>query len=429
MPDELLAKRFDSQSLTLLPSEDDTPLGTCIVALSSEGWPMTPVIDWLFGEGCRIKTVPDLLLGLGRALVAAGAPVMRLRFGLWALHPQQAATAYNWMRGESRVETLNVGHGLFKSPDFIGSPTEVMRETGAPVRYRLDRLDPARDHSVLFSVREIGCTDYLGLPMPTFTGRMDSLFVATDRPEGFTDADIAKFRLLARLLMPVVEALLQHELSVNVLNTYLGERTGQRVLAGRIRRGDGERIDAALWYSDLRDFTRMSEIVEEHAMLFLMNEYFGHIYESVTVYGGEVLRFIGDAMLIVFPSDGRGGREAACEAALSAALDAHDRLPSLNARLKRQGLPEIRYGVGLHEGSVLYGNVGADNRLDFTVMGPAVNRTSRIETLTKRLDTPIVMSKHFADLIPARVPRESLGAHEAAGIAERIEVYRPVMSD
>lgn len=415
-----------SPSLTLLPPDDGKPLGSCIVALSSEGWPMMPVIDWLFGPGSLATNLPDLLRGLGEALVASGAPVMRLRVGMWTIHPQQAANAFTWTRGARAAETLNVGYGVFQSPDYIGSPTQVMRETGAAVRYHLDRLDPARDHSVLFSLREAGGTDYLGIPMPTFTERLDSLFVVTDAPDGFTDADIMKFRMLARMLLPIVESLAQHQLSINVLNTYLGERTGQRVLAGKIRRGDGERIDAALWYSDLRDFTAMSERVDEDAMLDLMNEYFAHIFESVSVYGGEVLRFIGDAMLIVFPTTDGRRREKASEDALNAAADAIDRLPALNNRLRRRGLPEIAFGIGLHEGAVLYGNVGADARLDFTVMGPAVNRTSRIETLTKRLGTPVLMSKSFAALVSDRFPQVDLGAHPVAGIEAPIEVVKPL---
>ncbi|MBP5855397.1 adenylate/guanylate cyclase domain-containing protein [Marivibrio halodurans] len=414
-----------SPSLTLLPTDDTGPLGHCIAALSGTGWSMTPVVDWLFGPGSRVTTLPDLLRGLGEVLIAAGAPVLRLRLGIWAIHPQQEANAYTWMRGQAEATTLNVGYGIFQTPDYLGSPTEMMHRSGSIVRYRLDRLDPVHDHDVLFNLREMGGTDYIGIPMPTFTGRQDSFFVVTDRTEGFTDTDIAKFRMLARMLLPVVESLAQHQLSVNVLNTYLGERTGQRVLAGKIRRGDGERIKAALWYSDLRDFTAMSETVEETAMLDLMNAYFAHVFESVTVYGGEVLRFIGDAMLIVFPTGDGQDPGKACDNALNAASDAIYRLPALNARLRRQGLPAIAFGIGLHEGSVLYGNVGADARLDFTVMGPAVNRTSRIETLTKRLGTPVLMSKDFADLVSDRFPRTDFGAHPVAGIADPIQVFKP----
>jgi len=425
MPDDLDTPPQPDGALTLLPEDGERPLGACIAALSAEGWSMTPVIDWLFGPGCRIADIGALLAGLGRALVDAGAPVLRLRLGLWAIHPQQAAYSYLWMRGQPKAETVNVGHGLYQSPDFIGSPAEKMRDTGRGVRYRLDRLDPARDHSVLFSVRDAGATDYIGMPMKTFTGRDDFLFVATDRAGGYSEADVAKFQLLARMLLPVVESLAQHQLSLTILDTYLGKRTGARVLAGEIRRGEGQRIEAALWYCDLRDFTAMTETVAEQAMLGLMNAYFEHVHESVSVYGGEVLRFIGDAMLIVFPTDDGRGAAKACADALAAACDAVDRLPALNARLRRRGLPEIRFGIGLHEGAVVYGNVGAADRLDFTVMGPAVNRTARIETLTKRLGTPILMSQAFADQLPDDVRWEPLGAFEAAGIAEPIAVCRP----
>lgn len=416
-------------SLSLLPAEVGAPGGLCVASLSSEGWSLTPIVDWLFGPGCAMTDLADLLQGLCDQLVAVGAPVMRVRLGIWAIHPQRAAYAYSWTRASGTVTVMNVGHGIFSSPDYIGSPTEKMHETRRPVRYRLDRLDPTRHHSVLFDLRDAGGTDYIGLPMPTFTGRMDSLFFVTDREGGFDDHDIAKFRMLARMMLPVVEALTQHQLSISILNTYVGPRTGQRVLAGHIRRGEGERIDAALWYCDLRNFTAMTETVPEQDMLDLMNLYFEHIYNSVSAYGGEVLRFIGDAMLIVFPTGDGHSPERACDNALAAAVDAVERLPALNAQLTRHGLPAIRFGIGLDEGTVTYGNVGAADRLDFTVMGPAVNRTSRIETLTKRLDTPILMSEAFADHLPDAVARESCGSHEVTGMAAPIAVYRPILDD
>ncbi len=417
------------ESLTLLPAEDNRPLGSCLAALNNTGWSLTPAIDWLFGPGCRTDSFAALLDGVAEALLSAGAPVQRLRFGIWAIHPQRAARSYTWRADTRRTEHTMIGHDIFSTPDFIGSPAQVVREAGRPIRYRLDRLDPAKHHSVLFSVREAGATDYLGLPMQSFSGRQDSLFVATDQPDGFSASDVAKFRLLARLLMPVIEALNEHQLAVGILETYLGPRAGRRVLRGQIRRGDGEHIEAALWYSDLRSFTAMTETVEEGAMLDLMNRYFEHIYNSVSAYGGEVLRFIGDAMLVVFPTEDGRSVARACDDALAAARDAMDRLPSLNAMQRRRGLPPIRFGIGLHEGTVVYGNVGAPDRLDFTVMGPAVNRTSRIESLTKTLDTPVLMSAAFAARLPADTPYEALGVHAVPGVPNGLSVARPLDLD
>ena len=188
-----------------------------------------------------------------------------------------------------------------------------------------------------------------------------------------------------------------------------------------IKRGDADVIHAALWFSDLRNFTHLSETLEPDQVLAMLNEYFEFVAAAVTAQGGEILRFIGDAMLIVFPIDENMCIRTACNAAIEAAIDAQDSLAPLNHQRRRHGLPQIEFGVGLNVGEVIYGNVGAPDRLDFTVMGPAVNRTARLESLTKDLGHNILFSREFADLVEQ--PVRDLGEHEMKGIAGLQKVY------
>jgi len=215
-------------------------------------------------------------------------------------------------------------------------------------------------------------------------------------------------------------------LSTSLLDTYLGKRTGKKVLSGMIKRGDADIINAALWFSDLRDFTQMTENLPEDKLLKILNDYFEYVAAAVTARGGEILRFIGDAMLIVFPIDERVSRQSACKAAIDAARDAQQSLATHNHRRRRHGENEIRFGVGLNVGEVIYGNVGAPDRLDFTVMGPAVNRTARLESLTKTVGENILVSKEFSDIVDC--PMKSLGEHMMKGIEQPQPVYAPTES-
>jgi adenylate cyclase len=293
-------------------------------------------------------------------------------------------------------------------------------DTEKRVRQRLDQL-PQDAHSAYTELAEDGYIDYLALPVMFSSGFGSALILSTRKPEGFSDTDIESFRLIRMYLSPVLEVHSLKYLSKSLLNTYVGKRTGEKVLAGMIQRGDADILNAALWFSDLRNFTQLTETLPAQQVLKMLNDYFEFVAAAVTARGGEILRFIGDAMLIVFPIDDDIGPKTACNAAIDAAIDAHSTLASLNHQRRRHGEPEIRFGVGLNVGEVVYGNVGAPDRLDFTVMGPAVNRTARLESLTKTLGCDILFSKPFAELIDT--PSQSLGLHEMKGIAEAQAVY------
>jgi len=377
------------------------------------GWSPRAVAAWLFARGRHLVEPTALTEALCLRLLEAGAPVWRVRVSFRTLHPLFVARSFTWFRG-ARAVAASRPHGIERSEDYIGSPIQHVFETGTRARHRLDVLDPDA-HPVLHEVRRQGGVDYAALPLVFSTGRISAFVVATDRAGGFTQDDLAKLEALAGLLAPVLEVLATREMAQSLLNTYVGPRTGGKILNGLVRRGDGERIHAVIWFSDLRDSTRLTEALPPWRMLALLNDYFELVAAAVSPRGGEILRFIGDAMLIVFPCESPESTCAAADAAVDAAVDAFDSLGPLNHRRQRAGEPLIRFGLGLHVGEVTYGNVGAPERLDFTVVGRAVNRAARIEALTKALGEPLLMSAELAGAISR--PVRALGAQPLDGVA------------
>jgi len=211
-----------------------------------------------------------------------------------------------------------------------------------------------------------------------------------------------------------------------LLDTYIGHRSGMKVLDGLVKRGDGETIDAVIWYSDLRDFSDLSETLMPETLISMLNDYFEFISETVKPYGGEVLRFIGDAILIIFPVQEKADIGEVCHSAIEAVIDSLNKLESLNENRMLAGDTLIRFGIGLHIGQLVYGNVGAPDRLEFTVIGAAVNRAERIEGLTKKLGIPTLSSAEFAAQVKDIV--RPIGKFELQGIEEPLDVFELVTS-
>jgi adenylate cyclase len=383
-------------------------------------WSPQPVIDWLFREGRMLDERSDFVWQLGHQLVASGAPVERLLLTIQTLNPEIAATSNTWMKSTDSIVDYSAQHGTLKTDRYIGSPMQQLFDTKKRVRQRLDQL-PEGAHAAYTELAEDGFTDYLALPILFSWGLGSAWILSTKCAQGFSHNDIENFRILRNYLAPIIEVYSLRYLSKSLMNTYVGKRTGEKVLSGMVQRGDADVINAALWFSDLRDFTHFTETLPAQQVLEMLNEYFEFVAAAVTARGGEILRFIGDAMLIVFPIDDDMCRETACNAAIDSAIDAQSTLASLNHRRRRHGQPEIKFGVGLNVGEVVYGNVGAPNRLDFTVMGPTVNRTARLESLTKTLGCNILFSREFSELIDT--PSSYLGLHEMKGIAEPQAVF------
>ena len=385
-----------------------------------EGWSLAPVAAWLMLEGRRIADPVALLDALVARLDAAGAHLDRLGFTLGTIHPQILAWGCFWKRGASAAMFAG-WHGIEHSDAYIGSPVQYVREQRKPFRRRLTALEDGRDHAVLHELRADGLTDYTALPLVFGSGEVNFLTAATSSAAGFNDDDLDRLDALSNLLAPLLEILQGRRMTLGLLDTFVGPRIGARILEGQVKRGDGERIEAAFWYSDLRGFTALSESLPAAELLQLLNEYFENCAAAAAARGGEILQFIGDAILIVFEIKRPEDEAAVCNDALDAAIDAFASIAVVNHRRRHGGLPEIEFGLGLHLGTVTHANVGAPNRLAFNVIGPAVNKTARIQARTKDVGTSLLVSAEFAALV--KRPMRSAGRHELRGVAGAHEVF------
>ena len=301
------------------------------------------------------------------------------------------------------------------------SPVPVVFERALAIRRRL--ADPAcpDDYEILAEMRAEGVTDYLIQPLPFTNGEVHAVSWTTRRPRGFGDDDMAALEAIRPPLARLAEVYALRRIAATLLNTYVGRDAGERILQGRIRRGDIERIDAVILLSDLRDFTAQSNRLPGEAVIGLLNSYFDCLVPPIEAHGGEVLKFVGDGLLGIFPV-AADPREA-CRGALAAAAEARAALSEANAERAAHGEPEQRFGLALHLGEVLYGNIGSAGRLDFTTIGPAVNLTARLETLARDLGRDLVASTAFARHSPE--PLHSLGTFRLRGFQMPEEVFAP----
>ena len=384
-------------------------------------WSLEPVAVWLLTAGRRIVNPRQFLDGLVAQLDAAGARIDRMRISSPTLHPQLAALGISWIRGE--VAQLWSGmHGVMQSDAYIGSPMEFVRKNQQTLHQTIPTAAAEGEHPVWQDLRAEGMRDYLGIPMILSAGRLNILTIATRDAAGFDDGDIARFQALANLLTPLVELMVGRRTTLGLLDTFVGKRISERILQGQVKRGDGELIEAAFWYSDLRGFTALSETLPTDQLLRLLNDYFEYCAAAAAPRGGEILQFIGDAILIVFEIKDPARTAEVCVNALDAAIDAFDNIAVVNSRRRRAQLPVIEFGLGLHLGTVIHANVGSPDRLAFNVVGPAVNMTARIQGMTKELQIPLLMSGAFARNV--QLPVDSVGCHDLRGIAKAQELFR-----
>ncbi|MBF9196717.1 adenylate/guanylate cyclase domain-containing protein [Microvirga terrestris] len=348
---------------------------------------------WLADEAPH-ETVQGLFAGFCEEIVRSGIPVWRASLGLEVLHPEVSGWQHVWtseslsMREADRATAAT-------SPSYLNSPTRIVDEAGRPFRRRLKA--PCPDMPLLEELRLAGGTDYVMYPLP-FLDRTRTAVIsfATRDIQGFDPASLDRLEHAVKLISPYLERHVLRRIAVDLLDTYVGPRTGQRIIEGRVDRGAVEMIEAAIWLADLRGFTLLSEQSPIPAVLTHLNTWFGIIGEVVEAHGGEVLKFIGDAVLAIFPTSAEGDRRAACRKALAAAQEFCRRSEAENTLRRTSGHPPLEHGLALHVGEVAYGNVGASHRLDFTVIGPAVNRASRLLDLAKRLDRSVLVSHALA---------------------------------
>ena len=349
--------------------------------------------DWLIAEGRRLPDAADVLRETAHQICETGCVLSRIMVSIRTLHPQVAAITYAWNAEQDEVEVVKRGYSVLDDDMYLASPIRQIHRGEPMIRRRLVDTRNSDDFPILQELRAAGATDYVALPLPFSGGRTNVVSFTTRRPEGFADSEVEALRSLADVLALVLDPLETRRVARSLLGTYLGADAGRRVLDGLVRRGDGVTIAAALMFSDLRGFTQMTETLPREQVLETLNQYFDAMTPAVRAQGGEILKFVGDGMLAIFPMNDDLDRDRACHAALSAAKDASDAIDALNRTRTGNGRPPLELGITLHSGSVSYGNIGAADRLDFTVIGPAVNLVSRMQTLCEPLGRRIQIGR------------------------------------
>jgi adenylate cyclase len=378
------------------------------------------VIDWLT-DGARSEHLSEsILTELCRRMVEAGIPLWRVAVFVTTLHPDFMGRAFYW-RAESGVRISEAEYKVRETEEYLGSPVVAVSGTGQPLRRCLADPGCHIDFAVLKEFKAEGATDYVAFPL-VFTD--DSIHVATwttQQPGGFTPRQYSDLESIIAPLTRVTEIRALRRTATNLLDTYVGRQAGEQILAGRITRGHVEAIHAAIWLSDMRGFTTLSERLLPQDLVELLNRYFDCQVPAILNYGGEVLKFIGDGLLAIFPlsSDGRNANEV-CRRALTCAREAEAGIAALEPP-RGTNHDAIRFGLALHIGQVMYGNIGGGNRLDFTCIGPAVNLAARLEKRAAVLGRTIVASAEFT----AHVPDEfyPLGEFPVAGFAAPQQVF------
>ncbi len=385
-----------------------------------------PIITWLLNtERLKPSRTPVLLDRYARCLVKAGLPIARVSLNIRQLHPQLVARSLIWDSESGRAVELDHEHGAQNLRDYLASPVKPIFEGEPAIRRRLEEPSCPLDYAILRDLKDRGLTDYFIRPLLFSGGLANVVSIGTRRPGGFADLDIALLDATAPAFAAVLELQLQRRTARDLLGIYVGHNTGERVFNGAIRRGEGEILHAVIWYCDLRGYSRLSESLPLPEVIALLNDFFDAMAKPVTRHGGEILKFIGDAMLAIFPcADEAPEMCQSCDAAISAAEEALAGVAALNETRRAEGKDPIACGVAIHGGDVMYGNIGAADRLDFTVIGPAVNVVTRLEQLCAELDRPIVVSKSVAQASRRRF--HSLGGHALRGINLPQDVFTPV---
>jgi adenylate cyclase len=352
-------------------------------------------------------------------LVGDGVPLWRATLYAGTLHPLIRGIGARWLRELKLVEDFRILHGSGQTDEYMRSPIRATIERGIPFRRRLDAEIP--EYPLLEKLRKAGATDYFALALNLTFRQFPVVTWATDRPHGFSDAHVAALEDVNTALAAIVETRVVRRVSANLLDTYFGPQAGRRILAGQIRQGEGERLRAVVMMTDLREFTSLSDQLPGDEVIELLDDYFDALATPIQERKGEVLKFMGDGMLAIFPAADDDDFSTSSVRALEAATEGLERLEAVNEARRAVGRSELRTGIGLHLGEVIYGNVGAADRLDFTVIGPAVNLASRLEDLTKRLSRPMLFSSAFARVCPR--PLVSLGFQPVRGLNDPEEVF------
>jgi adenylate cyclase len=383
---------------------------------------LAPLLGWLEGPGRRLIETEAFVEALGEQLVEIGLPIDRITTGIPMLHPQIASSSVVWeparLAHERQWQMTSLTRSMYER-----SPLYVVYRGDGPVRARVTAELQPGEYPIVSDLREEGFTDYIALPAPFSDGTIKAMTFATRQAGGFKDAEVAALQVLMPHFAYLLEIQTLRRTARVLLDTYVGRISGQRVLQGQIKRGQGEDVRAIIWFSDLRGFTELSDALPNDALIALLNDYFGALTRAVEEQQGETLKFIGDAMLAIYPiATASSGRKAA-QRALASARSAQARIAEINLARRAADQAIIQWGLALHVGEVHYGNIGGETRLDFTVIGPTVNLAARLQSLSARLGEGCLISDDFAALLRDRSELRDLGAHALKGIADERQVF------
>jgi adenylate cyclase len=394
----------------------DAPSNIDTVATQSDG----DVVHWLANHTRDERFIDNIFAQLCVRLQRAGIPIKRASLHLLIQHPQWLGARILWVDGIQDATITRVDYDVRQRSEYVGSPVDEIQRGAAEIRENLER-DPAlgRKHGLYSELRSLGLTDYAAWPLYHTLGKRHVIAFSTDRPGGFEEAHIAGLLRLLPILALVSEIRMKNRLARTLLETYVGSHAGELILAGATRRGSGTTVRAAIMICDLRDFTRISDNWPRDDVIDLLNGYFDAVSEPIARHGGEILKFMGDGLLAIFPLS----QPAACAELLHAVSEARRAMAALNEKNRETGAAPLNFGIGVHVGDVMYGNIGSRSRLDFTVIGPAVNMASRLETLTKQLGRSVLLSRAFADFVERDFDLEHVGEHPVRGFSDPIELF------
>ncbi len=377
------------------------------------------VVDWLTDGAGSGSLSEDVLAELCRRMVDSGVPLWRVAVFVNTLHPDVIGRAFIW-QADTGVKITEAQYDILETDEYQSSPVVAVYATRQPIRRRLSDGGRPDDFPIMHELRAEGATDYVAFPLPFTDGTIHVASWSTRQPGGFTTQQFADLESVIAPLTRVAEIRALRRTATNLLNTYVGRQAGERILAGKIRRGFVEEIRAVIWLSDMRGFTALSERLPPQELVDLLNRYFDCQVPAILGHGGEVLKFMGDGLLAIFPLT--GSVDDACQICLRALASAREAKALIDALSTPQGIEEpIRFGLALHAGQVLYGNIGGGNRLDFTCIGPAVNLAARIEQgrrETRPVDRGVggIRRARSGGLHGARPIRRRGPGHAAAGV-------------
>jgi adenylate cyclase len=354
------------------------------------------ITDWLI-DGARSAPTPSQMMAEAcERLVQAGLPLWRVGVFVRTLHPDIFGRNFVWRPG-AEIEVGTVDFHILDSPEFINSPLAILFREGKEVRCRLDDPESKR-FPFLDDMRAEGVTDYIALPLLFIDRKVHASSWTTKQPGGFSEEQLNALRSVIAPLARYIEIISLTRTASLLLDTYVGNRAGERILGGQIRRGHTDTMHAAILLSDLRGFTALSDRLPAESVVDILNGYFDCQVSAIRTHGGEVLKFMGDGLLAVFPIDEYvGDIQQVCSDVLEAARESRASVEAMHYPIG-EAVERFRFGVALHVGRILYGNIGGGNRLDFTCIGPAVNLAARLEKIAGRLNRTVVASAGFAGI-------------------------------